>query len=410
MKSPLVKSQHGFGLVELLVLLIVVSIMIAVAMQTMTATMTDYRRVKTEREMATLATAIVGDPEKAADGSRSDFGYVGDLGAFPPNLNALRTNPGYGTWNGPYLPSDMAADSLGFKTDEWGKVYAYSGGTVIQSTGSGSTLKHEIARSTNDYLINRLTGTIVDSAGIAPGTESDSISVMVTIPNGSGSLTSKIYHPNSSGQFTLDSLPVGQHSLEIIYTPANDTLHRFVQILPRHRSTTHYKFASAWFDTTATPPADTSGMEILRPNGSGSTTELSDENCSQNWSCVDEVSSDGDGSYVKGSGSQWDYDLYQAEDHSLGSGTIDSVIIYIYAKGSGGGIKAKSYLRTNGSNYDGNEYLTTSSYVIYSDTYVDNPATGNPWTWTEIDNLQIGCGAKKEAFITQVWVEVYYTP
>lgn len=249
-------NSRGLGLIELMVLLIVVSILIAIAMQSMTVTLSDFRRVKTEREMEILAVAITGDPEKTADGARTDFGYVGDNGSFPPDLDALRSNPGgYLTWQGAYLPPDLMEDTLGFKTDEWGAAYAYSGGTTIQSAGSGSTISKEVARSTADYLFNSLSGTIVDSAGTAPGGELDSVRLVVTIPNGAGAYTTKSYNPDSTGNFTLDSLPVGQHTLDVIYTTANDTLHRFIHILPRHRTNVRYKFGSAWFDSSTVAPS-----------------------------------------------------------------------------------------------------------------------------------------------------------
>lgn len=402
-----ITNDRGLGLIELMVLLIVVSILIAVALQSMTATLSDFRRVKTEREMETLAIAIAGDPEKTAAGARTDFGYVGDIGSFPPDLDALKSNPGgYATWHGPYLPPDIIEDSLGFKTDEWGVSYAYSGGTTIQSNGSGSTLSKKIARSTADYLLNSLSGTIVDSLGTMPGGELDSVLLVVTIPNGTGSYSTKTYNPDSTGNFTLDSIPVGQHPLDIIYTPANDTLHRFIHILPRHRSSVQYKFASAW---SGGGGGSVSAVEILRPVGPGSASDLSAENCSTNWQCVDESTSDGDATYVKGPGSGWNYDLYDTQDHSAGSGTIDSVILVVRAKGSGGGMKAMTYLRANGSNYPGSFNNTTGSYVAYSSVYTSNPNTSAAWTWTEIDAIEIGAGAKKAAFITQVWVEVYYT-
>ena len=71
--------------------------------------------------MEMLARAIVGNPSLTQNGARSDFGYVGDVGAFPPNLQALYQSPGgYATWDGPYVTTSFAVDSTGFKTDAWG--------------------------------------------------------------------------------------------------------------------------------------------------------------------------------------------------------------------------------------------------------------------------------------------------
>ena len=134
----------GFSLIEMLVVIIVIGILAAVAMQSMTSTVQDVRRIKTEREMEMLAEAIAGNPGLTQNNQRSDFGYIGDVGAFPPNLQALYQNPGgYATWDGPYLPPTFAQDSTGFKIDEWGALYSYTGGTLLASTGSGSAISRK---------------------------------------------------------------------------------------------------------------------------------------------------------------------------------------------------------------------------------------------------------------------------
>ena len=243
------QRESGFGLMELTVVIIVAAILVAVAMQSMTAIIQDARRTKTEREIEMLAKAIVGDPSLTSGGCRSDFGYVGDIGAFPPNLQALYQNPGaYGTWDGPYIEPGLLQDSTGFKMDEWGRLYSYGGGVTITSTGSGSTISKKIADAVTDYTLNTLNGTITDANDSVPGTVyTDSVDIKVTIPNGSGSTITKAYSPDSSGSFSLDSLPVGTHPLKLIYTPNVDTLLRYASILPRHKSTVSYKFASAYF-------------------------------------------------------------------------------------------------------------------------------------------------------------------
>jgi prepilin-type N-terminal cleavage/methylation domain-containing protein len=244
----LTRLQTGFSLIEMLVVIIVIGILASVAMQSMTATMQDVRRVKTEREMAVLAEAIAGNPALTQAGVRSDFGYVGDVGAFPPNLEALRQNPGgFSTWDGPYLPPNLAEDNAGYLLDEWGSAYSYNGITIA-STGSGSTITRRIAESTGDYLLNRSSGTIKDAAEANPGAAyDDSVDIVITIPNGVGGMLSKAYHPGADGTFVLDSLPVGEHRLDIIFVPTADTLHRYVTVLPRNKLQHHYRFAEAYF-------------------------------------------------------------------------------------------------------------------------------------------------------------------
>ncbi len=246
--QSLIKKNRGFSLIELLIVIIVIGISIAVGMQWMTASIDDFRRMKTEREMVMLASAIVGNSDLHSNGKRSDFGYVGDIGAFPTNLDALYQNPGYSTWDGPYILTGFAQDSLGYKTDEWSQVYAYTGNITISSNGSGATITKKIADASSDYLLNRLDGLITDANDSLPDAiYRDSIDIKVTIPNGFGGTLSKTYNPDSIGVFILDSLPVGTHQLDIIYIPNNDTLSRFVTILPRHKSSVSYKFADISF-------------------------------------------------------------------------------------------------------------------------------------------------------------------
>jgi len=405
-------KTDGFSLMEVLLLIVVVGIVASTAMQWMTSSIDDIRKVKTDRELEMLAEAITGNPELTSAGKRSDFGYIGDIGAFPANLQALYHNPGgYATWNGPYIEPGFSQDSTGFKYDEWGTQYAYTGGISISSSGSGSTIRKKIADATNDYTLNQFNGIITDSAGTVPGViYLDSVDIVVTFPNGSGGTISKTYNPNSTGAFTLDSLPVGKHPLRIIYTPLVDTINRHLTILPRNKSSKSYKFAVDYFSGGGggggSPVSD---VEILRPESAGSSSELVTTSCGSGWECVDEVTADDNSTYVRGYGSQWKEDLYEAQDHTAGTGTIDSVIIYVRAYRGGQGRKARTLIRAGGTSYSGSQNNTTSSYVNYSTTYITNPATSLSWSWTEIDDIEIGVDLKKTAYCTQVWLEVYYT-
>ena len=256
------RSHRGFGLIEVLIMIIVLGILAAVAMRSMTALVSDSRKVETGREMDKLAKAIAGDPSVTNAGIRSDFGYVGDIGAFPPDLRALRTNPsGYATWKGPYVTQDIAQDSVSFRLDGWGVPYVYTGGTTITSTGSGSAITRKFANAISDYLSNVLSGTVVDVNGSPPGPVlKDSVRIVMTVPNGAGGTAIVAVSPDSNGAFQFNSLPVGSHPIEVIFTPVADTLHRFATVLPRNRGAVGYKFAFAHFDAS---PADSRRCELI---------------------------------------------------------------------------------------------------------------------------------------------------
>jgi prepilin-type N-terminal cleavage/methylation domain-containing protein len=401
---------NGFSFIELLVVIVVIGILASAAMQSMTATITDVRRVQTEREMAMLARAIVGDPSLTQNGARSDFGYVGDVGAFPPNLQALYQNPGgYATWNGPYITAAFSLDSIGFRTDEWGTGYSYSGGTTITSTGSGSTIAKKIADATSDYLSNRVTGSITDADGAIPGaTYADSIEVVVSFPNGAGGTAAKTYHPDAAGRFTLDSLPSGQHLLRIVYTPDADTLVRQLTVLPRHRDQVTYRLA-ATFSGSGSTSVDTL---VLRPNGAGALTDLASSGCSANYQCVQEAAPDGDATLVIRASGTFATDVYALENPVGGSGAIQSVTVFCQARRTQAQGQVQLVVYTGGAEYRGAAQDLTTSYASYSETWTTDPS-GGQWTWADLTSFQAGVRLSGQnsnfpGYCTQVWVQVIY--
>ena len=164
-----VKNRRGISLIEVTIIIVIVAIVMAVAMQSMSPGMENARQRKTEHEMETIINAIAGDPSimSVAGGMRSDFGYVGDVGSFPPNLNALVENPGgYSTWDGPYITPQFIA---GFDTDEWGQAYSYNSGLAVTSTGSGTMIKKHSGNDSLDILRNAVNGLVKDVNDSVPG-------------------------------------------------------------------------------------------------------------------------------------------------------------------------------------------------------------------------------------------------
>ncbi|UCG63057.1 MAG: hypothetical protein JSV52_07185 [Candidatus Zixiibacteriota bacterium] len=257
------KQERGISLVEVIIIMVGIAILAAAVMQSMTHSLKQSRERETEREMRMLQIAIAGDPSQmsVAGGARSDFGYVGDVGAFPPDLGALVENPGgYSTWDGPYLPPGFANDGNDFKTDAWGKTYTYNGVLEIVSHGSGSTIRRGSNSRTSDYLDNTLIGEVRDAADSLPGSAwMDSARIEIVVPDGLGSLQTKVYQPDSSGEFTIDSLPVGKHLMRAIFLPELDTLIRYSQIIPRNKTddVLRFNFAQNYFS------ADLGGDSML---------------------------------------------------------------------------------------------------------------------------------------------------
>ncbi len=245
------RYHSGFTLVELVITITLTAILITVAMKSVAVLSRTSREEETKQKLEAMAFAIAGNPSLSNNGVRSDFGYVGDIGAMPTTLDNLCTNPGYATWKGPYVSSRFVQSANEFKQDAWGANLQYSGGMTITSTGSGSNITRTLANSSTELLSNNVSGTISDISGTPPGTGyKDSIAILLTVPDGSGSTTVRQVSPNASGYFAFTAVPIGNHDLQVIYRPTSDTLKRFVSVTPGSTISGDYKFASSlWYAT-----------------------------------------------------------------------------------------------------------------------------------------------------------------
>lgn len=227
-------GSRGFTLIELIAVIVIGGILAAVAIQKVGVVGDKLKVEETMREMERLGFAIVGNPDLNRNGVRSDFGYVGDVGSLPPNLDALVTNPGgLATWRGPYITNSFEQMTGDYKKDAWLTDYSYSGGIDIISVGSGENIMRRMATNARAVLYNRLDGLARDRDGTPPGNVfKDSILVQLTHPNGLGGNIVKTAAVDIGGYFRFDSIPIGHQTLEVIYQPDDDSITRYVAIGP----------------------------------------------------------------------------------------------------------------------------------------------------------------------------------
>lgn len=226
--------ENGFTLIEILMAIVIIGILSAVAMRAIQSSLDSSRVRETQSEMDQLAYAIAGNPNLNNNGKRSDFGYVGDIGAVPSSLDDLVTNPGgLSTWNGPYISGRFTQDADGYKKDAWGNDYTLTDGITLASTGGGVVpMTKSVAASTSDLLGTTIVGTVKDAGGNPPDDSAIAITVSITYPDGSGGTTSAIATPTAGGAFAINGVPIGTRLVTAVYRATNDTAVSYATLFP----------------------------------------------------------------------------------------------------------------------------------------------------------------------------------
>ena len=128
---------------------------------------------------------------------------------------------------------------------------------------------------------------------------------------------------------------------------------------------------------------------------------------------VDEVSSDGDKTYVYTNASgDAGRDLYELPNHT-GSGVIIYVNVRAQLKRAASS-ESYAYIctKTCGQVYESAALEPGANWSGYSEMYTRNPNTHVAWTWSQVDALQAGIKLTYNTaaiYCTQVYMEVDYT-
>jgi type II secretory pathway pseudopilin PulG len=226
------------SLIEVIVILAILVTLVAVLVPSTVQQLTAARRDDTVYEMEDLKEALIGDSDLIAQGVRSDFGYLGDMGELPATLDDLviqDTQPAYtfdsgkrvgAGWKGPYITLGPGSDADSHERDAFGNDYLYddteyvndegqlvdakvvslgadgvSGGTGVDEDVTLEILKAETTATVNGYALDA-------SDTPLPGAE-----VSIHYPE-NGVLTSDTATTDANGFYQFTDIPFGMRSVE----------------------------------------------------------------------------------------------------------------------------------------------------------------------------------------------------
>lgn len=248
-----VSQAQAVTLLELLIVLMIIGILVTAAVKTWDVSLQRSRFNATLKEMEQLSWAIAGNPDLVTGGKRSDFGYVGDLGLFPPTLQDLNENiSSYPAWHGPYIKPAFQESPKSYMIDAWGDTYQYpnpmtladTSPIYIRSNGGGSLatpgnwLTRVITNRKSELLSNTISGDFSDAYGNPPTTQ-DAINLMLYYSQaGRSESVPAILTSINNRHFEFTHIPVGNHRLRVIgnhlgSTSLAETVEKYISVFPR---------------------------------------------------------------------------------------------------------------------------------------------------------------------------------
>jgi len=218
------RTSRGFSLLELVLVIIIIGVLTAIGVRSLNSSLENRKFLGTKQEMEVIRTAIVGDPTLRESGTRTYFGYVGDVGDTPPNLDALRTAPAglEAIWDGPYIEIDYQEDADAFKYDAWGNAYTVNFDatddppTIVSSSGTPSDASDDftinIANSRAAIIGNIVEVRIFDAEGVVL-TTSEIPAANVTI--GYAGAENASSWVSGEQVYKFSSVPIGNREIDI---------------------------------------------------------------------------------------------------------------------------------------------------------------------------------------------------
>ncbi len=224
-------GRKGFTLIEVIVILVVMSILAAVAIPVALMIFETAAEDATREEMINLKKAMIGDSNRQQSAARGNFGFLGDMGRLPINLDELYRRgslPSFSYdnvkqagagWKGPYITGSFSGEEANeFKKDGLGNDYALTMGPsqldgVLTSAGPDG-----VPGTADDISLEILpvetTATLRGSVKDALGNGISNVSVNLNFAS-NGFLTLVTAITDTNGNYSFSSVPFGPRSVQV---------------------------------------------------------------------------------------------------------------------------------------------------------------------------------------------------
>lgn len=230
-----VRKITGFTLIELVLVIIIIGIVASIASRSMVRVFTNANYNSTIAELEILAEAMVGNPDIVANNIRTNYGYVGDCGQFPPTLDDLVTNvSNVDGWDGPYIDIGFSDDTDYYKADAWNNPYIYTlpsnpdEAPTIMTPADGDTLIREISATINSVINNTITILLLNEDGVTVDGTNGQVQIEYV----------ESWHDftySSQSGFQISTVPIGIFQIRAM--TSGDTTYKSVAVGPDNTTT-----------------------------------------------------------------------------------------------------------------------------------------------------------------------------
>lgn len=238
--------KGGFTILEIITVVAIIGTLAGAIIPVTLHVTRSKRESATREELQVMKKAIIGGTLSTEWGKEATFGYLGDMGSLPQDLEDLYiqrqgvpsfsfdSTLGIGSgWRGPYVAKKAYTGITDFLKDPYGRPYAYSTASYTD-TNTGAEVwgtirslgRDGINNTPDDLTVEILRSEILaDATGRVNNTMGAGVpKIFVTIHYSSGgTLTSSTTQTDMEGRYQFFTIPMGERAITLqpglVYIP-----------------------------------------------------------------------------------------------------------------------------------------------------------------------------------------------